>query len=115
MQATACCVMFYGALDDFMLKLLMVCSIVSITVEFIMVDGEKHPQEYYYCKLTLPTVTLPAITLLTLLSEVAACPGGLECLKINYNFCRLDRWVCNYGCGIGRVWRWVNRRLPQGN
>lgn len=49
MKATGCCTMFLGALDDFMLKLLMVCSVVSITVEFIMVDGEKHPQEYYYC------------------------------------------------------------------
>jgi len=48
MEADTCCEMFKGALDDFMLKLLMVCAIVSITVDMLMVDGKKHPDEYYH-------------------------------------------------------------------
>lgn len=48
MEAATCCEMFKGALDDVMLKLLMVCAIVSITVDMLMVDAKKHPEEYYH-------------------------------------------------------------------
>ena len=52
MEAATCCEMFKGALDDVMLKLLMVCAIVSITVDMLMVDAKKHPEEYYHGKYT---------------------------------------------------------------
>lgn len=38
--AEGCCSMFVGALDDFMLKLLIVCAIVSITLDTIMAAPE---------------------------------------------------------------------------
>jgi magnesium-transporting ATPase (P-type) len=36
--AESCCSMFKGALDDFMLKLLTICAIVSITVDMSMAE-----------------------------------------------------------------------------
>jgi len=38
--AESCCSMFYAALDDFMLKLLIVCAIVSITLDTAMASPE---------------------------------------------------------------------------
>lgn len=39
--AETCCSMFLAALDDFMLKLLIVCAIVSITLDTAMADAEE--------------------------------------------------------------------------
>jgi len=39
--AESCCSMFLGALDDFMLKLLIVCAIVSITIDTSMAEPEE--------------------------------------------------------------------------
>lgn len=41
--ADSCCSMFKSALDDFMLKLLAVCAVVSVTVDMSMVE---HSEEY---------------------------------------------------------------------
>jgi len=41
--ADTCCSMFKSALDDFMLKLLAVCAVVSVTVDMSMVE---HAEEY---------------------------------------------------------------------
>lgn len=38
--AESCCSMFWGALDDFMLKLLVVCAVVSITLDTAMAAPE---------------------------------------------------------------------------
>lgn len=43
LTAATCCSMFIGALDDFMLKLLIVCAIVSITLDTAMADDEERP------------------------------------------------------------------------
>jgi len=40
LEATHCCQVFLGALDDFMLKLLIVCAIVSVTFDMILADEE---------------------------------------------------------------------------
>lgn len=37
--AESCCSMFYAALDDFMLKLLIVCAVVSITIDMSMAEN----------------------------------------------------------------------------
>ena len=45
--ADSCCSMFKSALDDFMLKLLAVCAVVSVTVDMSMVE---HSEEYAHGK-----------------------------------------------------------------
>jgi hypothetical protein len=45
--ADTCCSMFKSALDDFMLKLLAVCAVVSVTVDMSMVE---HAEEYAHGK-----------------------------------------------------------------
>lgn len=39
--AESCCSMFLGALDDFMLKLLIVCAVISITIDTSMAEPEE--------------------------------------------------------------------------
>lgn len=41
LESETCCSMFLAALDDFMLKLLMVCAVVSITLDEIMAEPEE--------------------------------------------------------------------------
>jgi hypothetical protein len=50
--AESCCSMFKGALDDFMLKLLTVCAIVSITVDMSM--AEPHERSHGKSSINLP-------------------------------------------------------------
>ena len=49
LKAETCCSMLWTALDDLMLKLLIVCSIVSIVAEMVLA-AQSHPCDLPYGK-----------------------------------------------------------------